>query len=72
MRPGRPWPNTIMYMSTAAAMRTLRFSATAGDCFKSNTMTAYNATPITTECNSMVKPLSVIFAKMCYIENERK
>ena len=60
MRPGSPCPYTIMYMSTHAATRMLRFSATTGDCFKSSVIIAYNATPITTECITMVNPRSVI------------
>jgi hypothetical protein len=58
---GSPCPNKIIYISMAAAINILRFSAIRGFCWKTNTISKYKTTPIITECNTIIRPRSIVF-----------
>ena len=58
---GNPCPNNIIYIKTTDAIKILLFSATRFGCPNPNIMIKYSINPIITECNTIVKPLSILY-----------
>lgn len=50
-----------MYIKTTDAIKILLFSATRFGCPNPNIMIKYSINPIITECNTIVKPLSILY-----------
>jgi hypothetical protein len=56
---GNPCPNKIIYININALNKMLRFSAIICFCPSIKIIKTYNKIPISTECNNIIRPLSI-------------